>query len=72
MSEFTMSRCPICEQTNLVEINECLVRSTDEVLCINENYQHLKRGHIHLLVHTKENLLAEKEEPEISMQMVLN
>jgi len=72
MSQEVNYICPICSATNLVEINECLIRDTDKVLCENESYKHLQRGHIHLFVHTQENRMAEKEENELSMQLALN
>lgn len=66
-------KCPLCDRDDLVEISERIIRDTDTVLCSNEFYTHLKRGHIHLLVRTQENKIAEQEEPEnrFSMQMAL-
>lgn len=51
--------CPICSSNDLVEINESLIRESDILLHENEEYQHLLRGRINLLVHTKNNVNAE-------------
>jgi len=55
--------CPICLGHNLVEISELLVRDSDVILHENEDYKHLVRGRMHLLVHTKENVEHEHELP---------
>lgn len=57
------SRCPICEAMDLVDISEQLIRETDVILHENEDYKHVIRGRINLLVHTKPNVDAEHKLP---------
>lgn len=55
--------CPICDSANLVEISELLVRDTDIVLHENDDYKHIQRGRLQLLVHTRRNVEMEHELP---------
>lgn len=55
-------RCPICDQENLVEMDQSLIRSSDEVLHENERFIHLRRGRIEIIVHTE---LSLSEEPKL-------
>jgi GTP cyclohydrolase FolE2 len=57
------SICPICQDTNLVDISECLIRDTDIVLHENEDYKHVQRGRLQLLAHTRHNVELEHELP---------
>lgn len=54
--------CPICAQTDLVEMAERLIRSSDEVLHENEYFTHLRRGRIDIIVHSR---LSLAEEPKL-------
>lgn len=59
-------KCPMCNRNDLVEISERIVRDTDIILCSNEYYLHLKRGHTHLLVRPTV-VQEEKEEPQLQI-----
>lgn len=52
--------CPICAQNNLVEMNQVLIRSSDEVICENEHVLHLRRGRTEMIVHTQFNIQEER------------
>lgn len=56
----SLHKCPICDQENLVEMDQSLIRSTDETICENEHVLHLRRGRIDIIIHTEFAILEEK------------
>jgi len=59
MIDMAYHRCPICDQENLVEMDQSLIRFTDDTVCENEYVLHLRRGRIDILVHTVFSILEE-------------
>lgn len=62
MTEMAYHRCPICDHDNLVEMDQTLIRPTDEVVCSNEYFEHIRRGRIDIIIHSR---LSLQEEPQI-------
>jgi len=62
MIDMAYHRCPICDQENLVEMDQSLIRFTDDTVCENERFIHIRRGHIEIIVHTE---LSLSEEPKL-------
>lgn len=54
--------CPICNQDYLVEMDQSLIRTTDETVCSNEFFEHVRRGRIDIIIHTE---LSLAEEPKL-------
>jgi hypothetical protein len=44
----------------MIDIKGCLIKPDDIVLHSNDEYQHIVRGRLNLLVHTESNIEAEK------------